>query len=457
MSNKQALLDRVRQFIERHQLLLEGQLCVAALSGGADSVAMLLILKQLGYRVEAAHCNFHLRGDESDRDEQFCVALCQRLEVPLHRAHFDTQAYAAAHRVSIELAARQLRYGWFEQLCSDLPDAVLCTAHHRNDNAETLLLNLIRGTGIHGAAGIRAKNGYIRRPLLCLSREEIVDFLRDMGQPYVTDSTNLQEIAARNVVRLRVMPLLEQLNPAAAKNLSDSARRISEAEKVFSAAIEKAMSDVSTRQEGELVVDIQRLEAQVSPEYTLFMLLSAEGFSSQQVADIYAHLHAPSGRQWASETKEVVVFREKLYVTPRPKTTFRPLRLPEEGAYVEPPVRISVSREPVGEDFRVSRAPFEATLDAADVRFPLLLRTVESGDRFVPFGMEGSRLVNDFLADRGLHAARRRRQLVVTDAEGRILWVVGARTDNRFRITNATREALKINVSTVESACNPTA
>ena len=169
--------QNVKQFIARHQLLDKDKPCLIALSGGADSVSLLLALLHLGYKTEACHCNFHLRGSESVRDEQFCVSLCERLGVPLHRIHFDTEQYASLHKVSIEMAARELRYRYFEQLIQDLEAQGVCVAHHRDDSVETLLINLIRGTGINGLTGIAPRNGHVLRPLLNVSREDILEYL----------------------------------------------------------------------------------------------------------------------------------------------------------------------------------------------------------------------------------------------------------------------------------------
>ena len=186
-------IRRVSQYIEEKHLLQPGDKVLVALSGGADSVALLRVLLRLGYVCEAAHCNFHLRGEESLRDEQFVRELAARLDVPLHVIHFDTNEYAASHGVSVEMAARELRYGWFGQLRRECGARVVAVAHHRDDSVETFLLNLVRGTGINGLQGIRPVNGEVVRPLLCVSRAEILEYLASLGQAYVTDSTNLQD------------------------------------------------------------------------------------------------------------------------------------------------------------------------------------------------------------------------------------------------------------------------
>ena len=198
MSN--SLLHRVRAFIWQQRLLSPDGRYLVAVSGGADSVCLLLMLLQRGYEVEAVHCNFKLRGDESQRDEVFVKDLCQRLDVKLHLTHFDTREYAAMRRISIEMAARQLRYAYFEQLRRDIDAADICVAHHQDDAVETFLMNLIRGTGIHGLTGIKPRNGHIVRPLLCLSRQDILLWLDEQHQTFVTDSSNMVADIVREVM-----------------------------------------------------------------------------------------------------------------------------------------------------------------------------------------------------------------------------------------------------------------
>lgn len=433
------MLNKITAFVERHQLLSRdlGKKYIVAVSGGADSVALLLILQQLGYEVEAAHCNFRLRGDESDRDEQFVVGLCQRKNVTLHRIHFDTATYAEVHQVSIEMAARELRYRYFEQLRQDIGAEDVCVAHHQDDAVETLLMNLIRGTGIHGLTGIRPRNGHIVRPLLDVTRAEIVSFLDAAGQSYVTDSTNLVPDVVRNKIRLEVIPLLHTVNPAAAANIARSARRLAEAERVFDAAVSAVVDQLFV----DGAIDIAQLLCQPSPESLLYEVLAPRGFTPSQVEQLHQALTGPSGRQFLSPTHEAVVDRGRLIVDER-RSPLPVLRIPEPGTYCyhdNRKFRVSSS-----DSVPVSRDPHCATLDAADVRFPLTVRPVQQGDRFHPFGMRGSRLVSDYLTDRKLSLIEKRRQIVLCDARDRILWLVGHRTDQRSAVTTSTRQVLVI-------------
>lgn len=432
------LKGRVGAYIEKEGLLPNKGLHIVALSGGADSVALLLVLKQLGYDIEAAHCNFRLRGEESDRDEQFVKALCLQNKVPLHLIHFDTKAYAELHQVSIEMAARELRYRYFEQLRQDIGAEDVCVAHHQDDAVETLLMNLIRGTGIHGLTGIRPRNGHIVRPLLGISRAEIVSFLDNLHQPYVTDSSNLVPDVVRNKIRLEVLPLLQTINPAASENIAKTAQRMAEAEKVFNASVASFLASVTS------TIDTADLLKQPSPEYLLYELLTPLGFTPSQVEQTFEALTGPSGRTFQSPTHELVIDRGRLVVEKR-QEPLPTLRIPEPGTYCyynDRKFRITLS-----DDVVVSRNPECATLDADKVDFPLNVRPVQAGDRFHPFGMKGTRLVSDYLTDLKQTLFEKRRQLVVCDANGSIVWLVGRRTDQRVAVSAATRQVLVIEFS----------
>ena len=497
-------VNQVRHFAHHHQLFTPRGKYIIALSGGADSVSLLLVLKHLesefGITLEAAHCNFHLRGDESLRDEQFCQQLCRRLHVPLHLVHFDTHAYADLHHVSIEMAARDLRYAYFEQLRRDIHAHDICVAHHRDDSVETLLLNLVRGTGLRGLRGIQPRNAHIIRPLLSHSRQQIEQYLDALGESYVTDSTNLHNDVKRNKIRLNIIPLLRELNPSASQSIFETSLRVTEALKIFDDAIQRSIADVTTPPSGDtcrgctclkctnqpvekctnqpllvhlrqvhplsncpnqpvencttpqtqnpqLTISVDRLKQQPSPEYTLHEILSPRGFTSAQIEQIYTSLDTnPTGKIITSCTHELAFDRSTLILQPKtPIPLVRPMHIPETGTYVlSDNLKLKVETEECGDHYEPCRTADCASLDASDIKFPLTLRHTQPGDRFVPFGMTGTKLVSDYLTDRKKNIFEKRAQLVLTDAQQRILWLVGERTDNRFRITPHTQRALRL-------------
>ena len=424
--------SKVERYIEKHKLLKPSELYIVALSGGADSVALLLLLKNGGFNVHAAHCNFHLRGEESDRDEAFCEQLCADENIPFHRAHFDTREYADLHKVSIEMAARELRYRWFEQLRQDIGAAGICVAHHRDDSVETVLLNLVRGTGLRGLTGIQPRNGHILRPLLCVSRAEIEAFLAEKGQKYVTDSTNLETDVQRNVVRLEVLPLLRKLNPAVVENIQRTAENLAEAQQVLNTIVAN-IDNVKT-------LELSELDKYGSSEYLVFEWLKKYGFNGDQVRQI---LDAETGRIVSSAMGyDVLKDRGRLIVEPALEP-FRPMRIPEEGTYVlDGKTRFSVRKKNV----YVSKEPHVATLDAAKVSFPLTVRRVEEGDCMQPYGMKGKKLLSDLMTDLKMTVFEKRRQLVVVDSQGVVLWAVGLRVAGFAAVSTTTSEVLEFSL-----------
>jgi tRNA(Ile)-lysidine synthase len=438
--------SKVDVYIKKYNLLNANDLYLVALSGGADSVALLLLLKEHGFNVHAAHCNFHLRGAESDRDEAFCVELCQHLGIELHRVHFDTREYAELHKVSIEMAARELRYSWFAQLCKDINAAGVCVAHHRDDSVETVLLNLVRGTGLRGLTGIRPKVDMSQRdgsfvtclrPLLCVSRAEIEAFLGERGQKYVTDSTNLEADVLRNKIRLQVLPMLCELNPAVSENVQRTAENLVEAQAVLDGIIGKYKDSN--------VLELRELEKYGSSEYIIFEWLKNYGFNGNQVRQI---MDAECGGIVSSaQGYEVLKDRSRLIVEVISKPSKRML-VPEEGTYV---LGGFGGKTTENNTFRVrksavyvSKEPHIATLDAAKVCFPLTVRRVEEGDWMIPFGMTGRKLLSDLMTDLKMNVFEKRRQLLVVDAQGVILWAVGLRTDARVAVSGTTNEVLEM-------------
>ena len=415
--------SKVERYINKHKLLNPNELYIVALSGGADSVALLLLLKNAGFNVHAAHCNFRLRGAESDRDEVFCVELCHRLGVELHRVHFDTREYAELHKVSIEMSARELRYKWFEQLREDIGAAGICVAHHRDDSVETVILNMVRGTGVHGLVGIRPRNGYILRPLLCVSRDEIEGFLTSCGQKYITDSTNLEDEATRNKVRHHIIPELQQLNGKALENIQRMTERMAAVEELLDAY--KAQTIV--RKENGIA--IRKLD--VLNDYLLYELLADYGFNSAQASQICDSMRADSvGSVFSSADYDLLVDRECLLVEPHLEP-MKPFVIPETGTYIldeKHKIRVESGA------FEVSKDPLVATLDASKVHFPLTVRRAEEGDWMVPFGMSGRKLLSDMMTDLKKSIFDKRKQIVVTDNQGVIIWAVGLRVSQNVAI-----------------------
>lgn len=455
------MLNKIKRFIVSEHLLRVDALYLVALSGGADSVALLLCLKELGYHVEAVHCNFHLRGEESLRDEQFCEDLCQRENIPLHKVHFDTQAYADLHKVSIEMAARELRYRYFFQLKEALGADGVCVGHHKEDSVETILINLVRGTGLSGLMGIRPRNHDVIRPLLCVTRQEIEDYLRQHAVSFVTDSTNLIDDVVRNKIRLNVLPQLSEINPSVTDAILTTSNHLSEVDAIvqesLKTALGKAVSFINPATQVSsnslssepFLLDLSVVRAFPSPSYLLFYILKPLGFSSSQIAEMVSHLDGQTGQLWYSPSHEITHDRGVFMVLPREEAEPRQLVIPETGRYVydeQLSLRLTERALTPSSNVSFSKNPTIVDLDASSIRFPLILRRVAEGDRFTPLGMRGTQLMSDFLTNLKRNRFEKRNQLVLLDATGTILWVLGLRINDQFKLTPQSTSCLRIEI-----------
>lgn len=422
------LESKIEKYISEKGLFGKTDKLVVALSGGADSVALLRILLSLGYDCVAAHCNFHLRAAESDRDEDFVRKLCAGLSVSLEVVHFQTSDYARENSLSIEMAARELRYGWFDEIRKKYGASCIAVAHHRDDSVETFLLNLSRGTGINGLKGIMPKNGFIVRPLLEAGRDDILEYLKRIGQNYVTDSTNLEDIYTRNKIRLDIIPLFKQINPSFCESVFETAQRLADVAAIYRQAINSSIERVMVSPDG---MSIEKLLCEVSPQAVLYEWLSPFGFNSSQIKDVMRSLKSTSGKMFFSNDWALLRDREQLLLRER-----------NAG---EEDYRLNVRMFSVESGFEVPKCNNIAYIDADKLCGELKLRKWKSGDKFVPFGMKGFKKVRDYLRDRKLSLFEKENVIVVTSGE-EIVWLVNERTDNRFRIDSKTVNVVEIEV-----------
>lgn len=443
----QSFTERISRFIDGNGLLEQGAQVVVGLSGGADSTALLKVLTSLGYRCTAVHCNFRLRGVESDRDQQFCTDLCKSLGIPLIICSYDTKAYAAEHGISIEMAARELRYADFERIRKETGASAICIAHHRDDSVETLLLNLIRGTGLKGLTGIKPINGHIVRPMLCVSRQDIESWLGETGQSYITDSTNLETDYTRNKIRLQLLPIMRCINPGADNSLEQTAMHLQQAYALYSQAVEQALSQVTAQKGNTLTVSIDSLKQSVSPKGLLFEILSPLGFNDSQITSIARSFDSQPGITFCSSTHRLIKERDSFIISPIETPDFKSVTIdikPGSEATLPDGRTLTVTSAPAGTP--ISTQPDTATFDAALLgNGPITIRTWREGDRLVPFGMKGSKLVSDLLTDCKVSATARPRQLVAT-FNNEIIWVVGLRSSNLFRVTEHTTTQLILTI-----------
>lgn len=443
MSNN-TFIKKIESFIESEQLLDKGCKYLVALSGGADSVCMLLVLKGLGYNVEAVHCNFHLRGNDSADDENYCRELCEKLNIKLHVEQFDTLSYANTNKISVEMAARELRYTLFDRLLDENGYAAVCVAHHINDNVETVLLNLARGTGVKGLQGIMPKRGKIIRPMLCVTRTEIEKYMSSQDMTFCHDITNNDDEIIRNGIRHNIIPQLEKVNSAAIANINKTARRMVAVEQILTDFIEDKSKKIIRKNGRHDIINF----CDLNNEYLCYLILKKYGFTSLQAEKIFEYLKtAKPGRIFNSDKYSLLVDREEIILKSKDDRQMDGITVLEAGEY-----RISGDETLIFQNLQdndISSFPHTKDYcfaDAGKVKLPLHVRNVCTGDRFIPFGMKNEKLVSDYLTDRKYNVFEKEEQLIVTDETGKSVWLVGERADESIRVTLETKSVILLNI-----------
>ena len=434
------MIRQFRQFVSSNQLFDRSHSLLATVSGGADSVVMLHLLAQCRLKVAVAHCNFQLRGADADGDEEFVRQLADKYKMPFFSIRFDTLAYAEQHHLSVEMAARELRYNWFAQLAAEHHFDRILTAHHLNDNIETMLLNLTRGTGINGLTGIAAINGNIARPLLFATRSQIEEYARLNNLAFRTDSTNLSDDYQRNIIRHRVVPVLKELNPAFEERMSKNFKHIRQAADIYNWYVAKIAAEVVQTAGQKTIIDTERLVQQPFAETVLFESIKLFGFNSSQTEDIMKAVGQKSGSTFMSATHRLLVDRKKIIVREAETAGFDPIVI-ESPRDVES-IGLKMSVVPI-DGFVLDKRPCVACLDIDKLQFPLTIRLWQYGDFFYPLGMTKAQKLSDFFINNKVNVFDKEHTMVLTSGE-RIAWVVGFRPDNRFKIDQQTKRVLVV-------------
>ncbi|MFN9782086.1 MAG: tRNA lysidine(34) synthetase TilS [Sphingobacteriales bacterium] len=436
------LIHAYQQFIQQEQLFGKEDPLLLALSGGLDSVVLLHLTVASGYRVELAHMNFQLRGEESNRDEAFVQQLAAEYDLPIHLRQADAADYALHHKCSIQEAARALRYEWFRALADEKGLSFILTAHHADDNAETMLMNLFKGTGIAGLRGILPKQEKLVRPLLFASRQTLEAYAKNHGLAFVTDSSNLTDKYTRNYFRQHIIPLVEQVYPGTQDNLRNNMPRFREAEFLYREAVTAKLKKLVTKKGHDIMVPVEKLR-RVKPLHTLvFELFHPYGYSAKQIPEIIRFLDATTGSLMFSDTHRLLKNRNWLVLSPRLTQSFDIIPIDESSAEVYfHGGRISFNQT-AGLPSPTT-IPLEAFLDAKELVYPLLLRPWKNGDYFYPLGMTKKKKLSRYFIDNKLSLIDKE-HIWVLESAGRIVWVLGQRIDHRFRITPSTRQVTRI-------------
>jgi tRNA(Ile)-lysidine synthase len=430
------MIKTVEAYIRQEHLLHSGDKVIVGLSGGADSVVLLSMLHHWGYECLAAHCNFHLRGEESQRDEQFSAGFAASLNLSFFKSDFDTRRIAGERGISIEMAARELRYEWFEELRKTQQAEAIAVAHHQDDNIETLLLNLIRGTGLRGLTGIRPRNGCIVRPLLCISKKEILQYAEAENLPYITDSSNEQDEFTRNKIRLQLLPLLETLNPSVRESLIQTRENLNEAYKIYESGIKEACKALYNKEKRSISIPL--LKKQPSPESVLFELLKNRGFKKETVRDVYRAMDSLSGKTFYSADFCLLKDRDEFLLSPLIREERNEYSILPNQTFLETPFRMKIDcrfNEPY---VKIDTNADTACLDYNKLQFPLTLRKWKTGDKFIPLGMNNFQKLSDFFNNHKFSKIKKEETWILTSGQ-HIVWIVNHRIDDRFKITGSTK------------------
>lgn len=441
------MLQKVQLYIETHQLLTQGKPVIVAVSGGADSIALWHILQELGYKCVIAHCNFHLRDEESNRDERFVSDLAKKYNTLLYKIDFNTVKYAKDNAISIEMAARDLRYEWFYKLARDLDAQSIAVAHHADDNVETMLMNLVRGTGMKGLTGIPKRNNLIVRPLLCCTRSEIELYLTKAGLDYVTDSTNMLVEYQRNKIRNIIIPALEEINPSVRHTLYNTIEHFDEIYSIYQKAVEAIVHEVVSTNSEYIKINIEKLKQQNEYKTILFEILYPLNFNPAIIQQVVESLDRESGKEFFSESHCLIKDRKELIVCEKKVQSEEAFLINKDSDKISKPINITFERFLKTSEFQVSREKNRIHVDYSKLKFPLKLRKWNEGDVFFPFGLNGNKKkVSDFFVDNKLSLFEKEKCWLLLSGE-EIIWIVGYRTDERFRITEETKEVLQISLS----------
>ncbi|WBA42015.1 tRNA lysidine(34) synthetase TilS [Hymenobacter canadensis] len=440
------MLDQVRRYITEHALFnLETDTLLVAVSGGQDSVVLAEVLHQLGARFAVAHCHFGLRAEEADADEQFVRKLAKKYEVPYFVEFFQTKAFAEQEGISTQMAARALRYEWFERIRQMQGYNYIATAHHQRDAAETMLLNLTHGTGLAGLHGIPPKNGYLVRPLLSVAKPELFEYLVEHHLIWREDASNDSPVYQRNRLRQEVLPVLRDINPNLDQTLQFTAERVGGAEEIVRRYVQDTAAEAQRIEADATYLDIRLLQKTAATTLVLHELLRPFGFSFPVVKDIVAAFPAEPGRRFESPTHRLVKDREQLVITPRNLTKFgtHQLQAGQEVLKIDG-LHLRLELQEVTEAFEVPRGKAVAALDADALKFPLIVRPWQEGDWFMPIGMKGKKKLSDFLIDQKVPLNLKDNVQVLCSGDGKIAWVIGFRPDERFRVNDDTERVLVV-------------
>jgi tRNA(Ile)-lysidine synthase len=441
------MLEDFISYINEKQLFIPVEHLLLTVSGGIDSVVLAELCHQAGLKFGIAHCNFQLRGKESESDEKFVQELARKYGVTFHTQRFETEAFAQQSGFSIQMAARELRYEWFEKIRQKHGYDYILTAHHQDDLLETILLNLTRGTGLAGLHGILPKKGFLVRPLLFATRDRIFQFLQQMRLTWREDSSNQTNDYLRNRLRHEVIPILQEMNPKVAAAVSELADRVRATEEIVAGSMRLAAQEAVHEENGSLWISYEKLEQLSAPLERLSYWLANYHFTYYQTKGIWKSRKGQAGKQFFSPSHTLITDRNHWIITPTGKRQASPRLITSETGEIRYPNGL-LKWETMDKIEKIDTDPNVIYLDADELTFPITLRLWQKGDRFCPLGMQGKqKKISDFLIDSKVPRNVKER-VYILETEGKIAWLVGFRADERFKSKEKTKKYIKFSIKT---------
>jgi tRNA(Ile)-lysidine synthase len=435
------MLEKLERFIEQNKLIKPGEKVLLAVSGGIDSMVMAQLILRSGIDAGIAHCNFSLRGNESDKDEELVRQYASQNNIPFFSIRFETKSYAKKNGISVQMAARDLRYAWFEEIRKENSFDSVAVAHNLNDNIETLLINLIRGTGISGMMGMRPVSNRIIRPLLFASRKDIVAYCEKHKINYREDRSNADTKYTRNKIRHLVIPVLKEINPSIETTLNETAERFTGINEIVTDYISTLREMVTEQKDEYISFNISLLEPYKHNKTVFFELFKPFGITDDQLNDLIKVTGGKTGGQIITGTHRIIKNRKELIVSGVNSTDETLYNINNIKELKNAPYLISARYIVLGEKNKIPTDPQTACIDSEIISFPLTIRKWKSGDHFYPFGMKQKKKLSDYFIDKKYSKLDKENRLIL-ESDGKIVWIIGDRIDNRFRITRSTKKAL---------------
>ena len=421
-------------YIHEHKLFDTKSKILLAISGGIDSVCLADLLIRSGYNVEFAHCNFKLREEESDQDEIFVSDLANKYKIPFHHISFDTNHYALSNKLSIQMAARELRYEWFEKVRREISADYIAIAHNQNDNIETFFINLINGTGLKGLRAIQNKNNFIVRPLMFASRNQIEEYVKLRSLNFREDSSNKSKKYQRNKVRHDLMPLLKQINPSIENTIADEIEIIKNTYSIFKEQVDRVVKEISCQTDDGIKISKNKLIKLEPIDTYLYEILNVFGFTD--LKSIKNSILSNPGKQFFSKSHRLLIDREFVFIEKVEDDFFKDILINECTLILNSPINISFK---ISSNNQIDKIKDTACFDYEKLVFPLVIRKWKSGDKFIPSGMKGFKKLSDFFIDNKINRLLKEKTLLICSNDD-IIWVIGHRIDERYKATSKTKK-----------------